>query len=85
MRKRSHCQESDPGGENVGEDITEVKNGDMENTNTVDILGTGMVEAAVHKVGKIHHRFCIVSSVQGEHDCGQHGQVGGGQQQGGRE
>ena len=57
----------------------------MENTDTVHITDTGVVEAAGYKVGEVHHRFRIVSSVQCEHDGRQHGQVSGGKQQGGRE
>ena len=58
---------------------------DTENTETVNILGTGMVEAARDEVCRIYYRFCIVSSVGCQHDGRQHGQVGGGEQQGGHE
>ena len=84
-RKRSNSQQSDPDGQNGSEDIREVENVHRENTKTVDLPGTGMVEAAANDVSGIDKRFSIVSSVRCQHEGGQHGQVGGGEQQGGHE
>ena len=73
MRERGHCEESNPHSQDISEDITKVEHSGREDTNTVDILGTSMVDAAGHKVGEVHHRFYIVSPVQGKHDGGEHG------------
>ena len=57
VRKTSHGQESDPHTEDISQDITEVEDSCVEYTDTVHILGTGMVQAARHQVGEIHNRL----------------------------
>ena len=78
-------EDSDPDGEDGGEDIAPSQNIDAEQTDAVDLLSTGVVQTAGDQVGGEDNALAVVASVGRQHDGRQHGEVGSREEEAGNQ
>ena len=69
--------DGDPDGEDGGEGIAPAEERDADQADAVDLLGTGVVETAGDEVRGEDDTLGVVTPVGGQHDGGEHGEVGG--------
>ena len=76
-----HGDQGHPDREDSGEHIRPAEEADRGKTHGVHLFCACVIQTRGYQMRREHDTLSVVTSVGGEHDGGQHGQVTGGQQQ----